>query len=140
MNSKYVKQVLLPLGITLVSSYFAVLILMLLNERDVNSALTVSLGATIGGMLPPAIVWLVAVSIGYRKFVDAPFNRAVLHILSAASSSLLWTLTIYLVALPDIGQGGGFADLAIIIIGLFSGIFALVNIIVSIIFYKLKTK
>lgn len=140
MANKYVKQILLPLGLTLILSYFVVLILMSAEQRDISSALGISLGATFGGMFPPAILWLVAASIAYRKFIDSPFNRAVLHILVAFFSSIAWTLTVYLLALPTLNQGGSFADLAIIIIGLFSGVFALANTVISILFYKLKNR
>lgn len=132
------KQVLLPLGSTIVVSYLVVLLLMFLEQRDISSVLSISLGATLGGMLPPAILWLIVASIRYKKFIDAPLKRAVLHISAAFIGALSWTVAVYLMALPTLDQGGGFADLAIIIIGLFSGIFALTNTVVSIAFYKLK--
>lgn len=104
--------------------------------QDTNSAITTSLSITFGIILVPAVIWFISTSIGYKKFNNDNYSRFKFHVLIAILSSALWTAVVYVITLPNLGQGG-FGDLVIIIVGLFSAVFAIISVTISTLLYKL---
>jgi hypothetical protein len=129
---------MIPLGYTLLLTFISIFSIMVIGGNTVSSALSIAFGGTAVGSFPPALLWLLVVSLIKRENKMRDKQVLSLRIAIAFISSVIWTLVASLFLIPS--SEGGWGDLAIIIIALFAGIFFISNLIVELVLYLLQIR